>query len=221
MRAKQGERVYAVLSAPAEEVFLLGFGVYVGDEVSPEPMGVVRALFRATTWEEFDRVVAEDTGQIPNPDARPTNPKIVLDDGTIVWGAECWWGPEPLYAQFRGNRREPRCSIVDERRAVAAQQSATKTHIPLMHGDLRGERALHEPGDVVLIPAVAIEFREGGNTLLVHGPEGGTILRLKTLDGTITSKRCQSGVTISRGDAIIQGDLEMCLGATTSTEEKP
>ena len=21
------------------------------------------------------------------------NPKIVLDDGSVVWGCECWWGP--------------------------------------------------------------------------------------------------------------------------------
>ena len=65
-------------------------------------------------------------------------------------------------------------------------------------------------GDTVTIPALAIEFREGGNTLWIHGPEGGTILRLKTLDGAITSKRCQSS-PITHGDAIIVGDLEICV----------
>jgi hypothetical protein len=113
---KQGERVFAVLAATIKEVSLLGFGVYVGDEVPPVPMGVVRALYRVTTWEEFDRVAAEDAECEPNPAARPTNPKIVLDDGAVVWGAECWWGPEKDYAKYRGTRAENRCSIVDERK---------------------------------------------------------------------------------------------------------
>lgn len=117
MRAKQGERVYAVLSATPEEVSFLGFGVYVGDEVPPAPMGFVRAVFNAATWEDFDRVVAEDAGSEPNPAARPTNPKIVLDDGEVVWGCECWWGPEAGYAAFRGTRTEKRCSIAAERKA--------------------------------------------------------------------------------------------------------
>lgn len=114
---KPGERVYAVLSATSDEVSLLGFGVYVGDEVPPAPVGAVRAVFGAATWEEFDRVVAEDLGGEPNPALRPTNPKIVLDDGQVVWGAECWWGPESTYAAFRGARAEKQCSIVDERQS--------------------------------------------------------------------------------------------------------
>ncbi len=114
---KQGERVYAVLAATPEEVSLLGFGVYVGDEVPPAPMGFVRAVFGANTWEEFDRVAAADAGCEPNPAARPTNPKIVLDNGEVVWGAECWWGPEAGYAKFRGGRAEKLCSIVTERKA--------------------------------------------------------------------------------------------------------
>jgi hypothetical protein len=69
-------------------------------------------------------------------------------------------------------------------------------------------------GDTVMIPVSAIEFREGGNTLWIHGPEGGTILRLKTLNGEITSKRCQSS-PIAHGDAIIQGDLEICIAVNT------
>jgi len=43
----------------------------------------------------------------------------------------------------------------------------------------------------MMIPAAAIEFNEGGNTLWVHGPEGGTILRLK-FSGKITSKVCKA-----------------------------
>jgi len=119
MRVKQEERVYAVLSATPEEVSLLGFGVYVGDEVPPVPTGFVRAVFGAATWEEFDRVVAADAACEPNPTARPTNPKIILDDGEVVWGAECWWGPESAYKAFRGARAEKRCSIAAARKALS------------------------------------------------------------------------------------------------------
>ena len=72
-------------------------------------------------------------------------------------------------------------------------------------------------GETVMIPVAAIEFREGGNTLWIHGPQGGTVLRLKTVDGAITSKRCANGGSISHGDAIIQGDLEICV-AEADTE---
>jgi len=112
--SKQGDRVYAVLSATPDEVRLLGFGVYVGNEVPPTPKGMIRTIFGATTWAEFDCVVAEDTGTVPNPSARPTNPKILLDNGETVWGAECWWGPESAYGAFRGERRETPCTIHKE-----------------------------------------------------------------------------------------------------------
>jgi hypothetical protein len=65
-----------------------------------------------------------------------------------------------------------------------------------------------------MIPVGAIEFREGGNTLWIHSSQGGTVLRLKTLNGSITSKRCQSS-PVSHGDAIIQGDLEICIAVNT------
>jgi hypothetical protein len=59
------------------------------------------------------------------------------------------------------------------------------------------------------IPAVAIEFNEGGNTIWVHGPEGGTILRLK-FTGKITSKVCKTS-PIAHADAIVPGDLVFCV----------
>lgn len=121
---KPGERVYAVLSATSDEVSLLGFGVYVGDEVPPAPVGFVCAVFGAVTWEEFDQVVAKELESEPNPALRPTNPKIVLDDGQVVWGAECWWGPESTYATFRGTRTEKRCSIVTERQPPSTKETS-------------------------------------------------------------------------------------------------
>lgn len=72
---KRGTRVFALSSANADEkeVLFLGLGVYVGDEIpGPEAGGLA-------AW-------AHKAGEV--------NPKLVLDDGTVVWGGECWWGPE-------------------------------------------------------------------------------------------------------------------------------
>jgi hypothetical protein len=102
-----GDRVFAVESADNKEVRLLGFGVYVGDEVPPAPFGILS--MGATTWEEFDELVAKD--DLVPVDLRPfrkTNPKIQLDDGRVVWGYECWWGREDRYEDFRRQRAEVR-----------------------------------------------------------------------------------------------------------------
>ena len=62
-----GDRVGAVLSASEDTVNLLGYGVYDGDHVPDE--------------EPFHSLGI-------------TNPKITLDNGNVVWGYQCWWGPE-------------------------------------------------------------------------------------------------------------------------------
>lgn len=69
MREK-GMRVAAVRNASNEEVYLYGFGVYVGDEVPEAGAKGFAAIAR-----EYNH----------------SNPKIVLDSGAIVWGGECWW----------------------------------------------------------------------------------------------------------------------------------
>lgn len=61
---KEGTRVGAILSAGGGTVHLLGYGTYEGDK----PL--------------FDKPGAL------------LNPKITLDNGKVVWGCECWWGPE-------------------------------------------------------------------------------------------------------------------------------
>ena len=33
-------------------------------------------------------------GMYFQPDIGCTNPRITLDNGTIVWGFQCWWGAE-------------------------------------------------------------------------------------------------------------------------------
>ena len=67
----------------------------------------------------------------------------------------------------------------------------------------------------VRIPACEIEFVEGGNTLWVHSPTGGTAFRVK-VTGKITSTRCETPIGPSHSDAVVQGDLHFCLGTEAS-----
>ena len=71
-----GMRVGAVASQEKGTTLLFGYGTYQGEEVPPNEGGIsVTALLH-------------ELGH--------SNPKIVLDNGDIVWGCECWWGPEDV-----------------------------------------------------------------------------------------------------------------------------
>lgn len=75
VRPAQGTRVGAFVDRTSEGVVrFLGFGQYVGDEIPPREGGpsLTNMLY----------------------EAQRANPKIVLDNGDIVWGCECYWGPE-------------------------------------------------------------------------------------------------------------------------------
>lgn len=90
MRRKIGDRIGALLSATKDEVKLLGYGVYVGDEVPVTAMGMLAEMCR---------------------EVNHANPKLVLDSGKVVWGCECWWGDE---AEVRAKvALYPRCVEVD------------------------------------------------------------------------------------------------------------
>lgn len=90
MKTPVGARVGALLSADATTVFLLGYGVYDGDHEPPfGPMGMPKA--------EWDAVLAEERTKPGFPEGFAwTNPRITLDDGRVVWGCQCWWGPEEV-----------------------------------------------------------------------------------------------------------------------------
>lgn len=75
MREVVGGRVVAVRNEEAGTIYVYGRGVYEGDF----PFGDEAA---GATVE-----MARDAG-------RDVNPRIRLDSGEVVWGAECWWGPE-------------------------------------------------------------------------------------------------------------------------------
>lgn len=45
--------------------------------------------------------------------AERDNPKIVLDDGAVVWGCECWWGPSHEVQKRLDSFRSQGYEIVD------------------------------------------------------------------------------------------------------------
>ena len=71
-----GDRVGALVGSDEETKILTvaGFGVYEGDVV-PETDDI---KFMGIPLKEVNR----------------PNPKIALDNGSTVWGCECWWGAE-------------------------------------------------------------------------------------------------------------------------------
>lgn len=99
-----GIRVGAILSADKEEVRLLGYGVYEG--MFEPPIGPF-----GTPWEEYERLALNAFGQEmferkrAEGTLRPANPRIRLDNGSVVWGQQCWWGPEDRVRELIGTRR--------------------------------------------------------------------------------------------------------------------
>jgi len=64
-------RVIAVQDADDKEVRIFGYGNYVGDEIPPKGTPGVFGI---------------DAGELGI-----KNPKIVLDNGDVIWGCQCWW----------------------------------------------------------------------------------------------------------------------------------
>mgnify|MGYP000989625206 CR=1 len=80
-----GERVAAIRTTSDGEVRLFGFGLYAGREVpGPEAVGWLADMVRELGHD---------------------NPKIVLDSGKVVYGCECWFGPEAEVRAMIGDRR--------------------------------------------------------------------------------------------------------------------
>jgi len=77
--AKMGDRVGAILNQDDDgTINFLGYGVYERDEVPSSAAGGMAKSLR-------------EIGIL--------NPKIVLDNGKVVWGCECWWGSEKRVAE--------------------------------------------------------------------------------------------------------------------------
>jgi len=78
-----------------DTIFLFGYGIYVGDEVPPPEI---------QPWMRI---------------AHP-NPKIILDNGKVIWGCECWWGSEEAVKKQIGTNKVVMVDI-DEARAKAQE----------------------------------------------------------------------------------------------------
>ena len=76
-----GARVGAVQSADNTTVKLYGYGVYEGEEIPPK---------------EVNEFYAE---------VGITNPKMTMDNGNVIWGCQCWWGPEKRIKEMIGDRK--------------------------------------------------------------------------------------------------------------------
>jgi len=72
---KIGERVGVILGGKPGAVDFLGYGVYEGMAIPVEAVG-----FFADGCREHGI----------------SNPRIRLDSGQVVYGCECWWGPEAV-----------------------------------------------------------------------------------------------------------------------------
>ena len=104
---KIGDRVGAIRSADKDTVRLFGYGVYEGDHVRPDS---VPGMFGTTA--EARKMAIEVYG----PESQWTdiqrlafrrlceNPRIRLDSGDVVWGCQCWWGPEDEIKRAIGDR---------------------------------------------------------------------------------------------------------------------
>ena len=76
---KPGTRIEAIMEVKDGVVKTYGQGTYVGDECPP------------------------DFEDIPG----FTNPKLEMDDGSVRWGIDCWWGPvERIKEKFKGREFE-------------------------------------------------------------------------------------------------------------------
>jgi hypothetical protein len=82
---KPGIRVAAILSSNGKNINFIGYGKYVGDDVPGlEAVGPMAEAMRKN-------------GQ--------KNPKIILDNGDVVWGCECWWGDaDDFEKKFAGRK---------------------------------------------------------------------------------------------------------------------
>lgn len=68
----------------------------------------------------------------------------------------------------------------------------------------------------ILIPVAQLEFNEGGNTVWVHSPLGGTVLRIKCT-GSIKVSQCENS-PVSHSDIMVAGDIDICVSKDAERE---
>lgn len=106
--SKIGDRIGALIGGDPETKVLkyLGVGTYQGDETPPPEAGGFNIGLPC--------------------------PKLVLDNGDVVYGCECWWGPETVIANQLDEYRKHGYTIVttpivEFRAEVAAVRKEAET----------------------------------------------------------------------------------------------
>jgi hypothetical protein len=96
---KVGDRVMAVCGEDPGKgiVEVFGCGVYEGEFIPVEAVGVIGRLLR---------------------DNKRTNPRIRLDNGGVVYGCECWWGPIEKVQKRLAGKKCVEVRIEDKRKEV-------------------------------------------------------------------------------------------------------
>jgi hypothetical protein len=95
-----GGRVGIFHSATPTSILIYGYGVYAGDEVPP------------------DDILVPIIGPVHQLGIKL--PKLVLDDGTIIWGSEAWWSDENHLVEMCKNRDIVKVKIESVRRRARA-----------------------------------------------------------------------------------------------------
>lgn len=118
-RRKKGDRVGSIHGTRTENgtdiVEFFGYGVYLGDYSMPEadadiprPVGFMGNMLVQAKEEDGIDV---------------KNPLIRLDDGSYVWGCECWWGSEERVRSTLEGRAQRTVDINDVRKRISEERS--------------------------------------------------------------------------------------------------
>lgn len=89
---KIGERVGAILDGDYEKIEFLGYGTYQGNQIPKEGFGIMAEGCRNQGIE---------------------NPCIHLDSGKVVYGCECYWGPEDQIKNHIDHYKERNLQVIE------------------------------------------------------------------------------------------------------------
>jgi len=99
---KEVKRVGAFLLKNYDTILFLGYGELVGEEIPVEAVGWIADCLKKE---------------------RVKNPKIVLDDGNVVYGCECWWvAEEKMKHVIRGAPKVEKVNINNIRKNLIERE---------------------------------------------------------------------------------------------------
>ena len=102
LRAKVQEMIEADDGKPVETLFAVEMYDYFAEQGKPPADGKSREDIIAEALAERQRPMEVRVAELA--DRVVANPCIELDDGGVVWGMECWWGPEENFEAWCAGR---------------------------------------------------------------------------------------------------------------------